>query len=217
MLVGIHEQTVRTHTAEEDSLEKLVLIYIEYILFLWHAGLSERAITALRCQLEFNLFCPEQMSSAPLQARKSFFEVFYSSGCDKLGQDDAIGWKNWLIKQHDPAKSISPWHRQDIVNPMEIFPEDKPECSFEVLLKSLVASGCSREEAWMRMEEWRSKYELDAVSQDADVEDVERMVLLDDFSFSLFSLGADEEYMFQLCLLYLLILGVPTQTQNAKV
>ena len=48
MLIGIHEGTIRSHSAEKNSLDKLVHIFIKYNLFLWQAGYTERVLTALR-------------------------------------------------------------------------------------------------------------------------------------------------------------------------
>lgn len=66
-----------------------------------------------------------------------------------------------------------------------------------------------KQKYWVQLESARAHEEILSFHGDVDsCEDTERVVLFDDFSFVLFSLG-NEEGVFQIFLSYLLLLGLP--------
>ena len=65
-----------------------------------------------------------------------------------------------------------------------------------------------KSEYWVKLETARAQEEMLGYHGD-DCEDTERMVFFDDISFTLFSTDKEEEAVFQILLIYLLLLGIP--------
>ena len=81
------------------------------------AGHTEKAVSFLQAQLEFNLFCPDVLRTASHKERLEFFEMFWDSGTPRLGEQGAVGWDVWTERKGDvePVAPVSSSQGKEIM------------------------------------------------------------------------------------------------------
>ena len=81
------------------------------------AGHTEKAVSFLQAQLEFNLFCPDVLTTASHKERLEFFEMFWDSGTPRLGEQGAVGWDVWTERKGDvePVAPVSSSQGKEIM------------------------------------------------------------------------------------------------------
>lgn len=191
-LLGIYTGTLRTHKPEENAEEALLVVLLQFVIFLWRAGCSEKAVCILQCMIEFNLNTPHD-SHENLKQKKERFEVFFESDEPRFSED------GWSARSHSPPSST--------VSATLITCTTFSTPTFDEVLEEKKKT--LREKIWTELEIIRemSQFEPFRGCHD-DCEDTDRIVLYDDISFALFNLPSPD-LMFQLLISFLLLLGVP--------
>lgn len=83
-----------------------------HLLSLWTwvergAGYTERSTAFCQAAIEFSLFCPAPLRSAPLRDRTDAFERFWESEVPRVGEPNAPTWSRWFESQADNADSVA--------------------------------------------------------------------------------------------------------------
>lgn len=162
-----------------------------------------------------------------------FVKAFVLSFLSRFGEDSYVSWSTYIDESTvttTPTKTAKP-----SISSVEYIPtsstsidhqENLKNLTFKDLLKHVkdkitdtannkktdgtdTSDDDIKQKYWVQLELARAREEILSFHGDVDgCEDTERVVLLDDFSFVLFSLG-NEEGVFQMFLSYLLLFGLP--------
>jgi len=197
MLTGVLKGSIKSHPVEDYAVDQLFLIYLQFIIFLWQAGHTEKVIGMLECMVEFNIFVNSE-SYFQFDEKKEEFESFYDSEVPRFSNTEAKGWKTSKVK-NSYVKAIHYLQKHD--------------ASFDEKLKTFqekyTKDNTLKPHVWIELEQERTKLEFAPYTGEMEeCDDTDRIVLYDDISFSLFNLS-NQELNFQLILTYLFILGVP--------
>ncbi|KAJ3103732.1 hypothetical protein HDU97_009906 [Phlyctochytrium planicorne] len=94
---------------DEDCKENILThIFIRACFMLFQSGFVERAICSFQAMIEFSAFCPPAFESQPFEQRVDMFESFWESECPRFGEENAIGWKESLLKDTPVDSSGKP-------------------------------------------------------------------------------------------------------------
>jgi len=96
--------------------EALVSICIRNAVLQKQAGYTEKAVALLQALLEFNLFCPPQLSGSE-EEKMQFFQGFWDSDCPRVGDPGAPTWQGWYDQQLKIHRGEL--NEEDIVYPTE--------------------------------------------------------------------------------------------------
>ncbi|PAA70013.1 hypothetical protein BOX15_Mlig016338g2, partial [Macrostomum lignano] len=86
-LTAIADGRMLSHRALPDCWEHLLVLFLDYCLYLERCGLIERAIASFQAIIEFNLCRPTSAATA------DEFEAFWSSGAPRFGDVSSRGWR----------------------------------------------------------------------------------------------------------------------------
>ncbi|XP_078444114.1 uncharacterized protein LOC144713437 isoform X2 [Wolffia australiana] len=110
-------ETAVSEKADPSLLQlefSLVDIFISLCRFEWQTGHRELATGLFQAEIEFSLFCPSLLLS--MQNKQLLFEHFWTAGCARVGEDEALGWAAWLEKEEE--------NKMDVVEDTEEEAED---------------------------------------------------------------------------------------------
>ena len=208
-MVSIRSGTLKSHSAETGTDEFLLSVLCSYCSFLQQAGYCERAVAIFQAMIEFNMFCPASLVHAdkPRSARLAFFDAFWDSGVGRIGTALAPGWKHWQANTGkadctvtDPSSDMPCLGKEEAV---EISSMDEEEALEEALVEQCE----SKSSAWVKTEQSREVRHWAPWTSDAECDDPDRCVLVDDVRPMLFSLSSEELHL-RLVFSFLAFLGV---------
>lgn len=221
-LVSIVSGSLQSHKPEADTLDQLLLILSLYCQFLQQAGHSEKAVACYQALIEFNLCSPPELSHEDFKTRLEFFETYWDSGCPRFGEQDALGWNNWIMANQGGVPNSSKLGLLDVSALLEAAESIKRESGEEEKEEEetidpdvLMIAGQSVPEAWLTLELHRTREQCLPWRPDErkgeseeDCTDPDRLVLFDDVCPTLFDVRNPASQM-KLVLGFIQLLGGP--------
>ncbi|XP_063765463.1 nuclear exosome regulator NRDE2 isoform X2 [Eleginops maclovinus] len=199
-LSAVHDGSMVSHPALPGLEEDMLDIFIQQCHFLRQCGHSEKAISLLQAMIDFTFYKPDSVRQLSTKQQVEFFEPFWDSGEERVGELGARGWKAWMLQQEKGG-----W-----LQPSAEEEEDEDEDEEEVKDRSQPRSTVwldvetSREAAhWLP---WRPDKAKGQTEEDCD--DPDRQVLFDDIGPSLICLPSPELQL-RFLLRFLSFLGLP--------
>ncbi|XP_068574148.1 nuclear exosome regulator NRDE2 [Cebidichthys violaceus] len=202
-LSAVHDGSMVSHPALPGLEEDMLDIFTQQCHFLRQSGHSEKAISLFQAMIDFTFYKPDSVRKLSTKQQVEFFEPFWDSGEERIGELGARGWKAWMLQQE----------RGGWLQPSAEEEEEEEEDEEEVKDRSQprwtvwLAVEPSREAAhWLPWRPDKAKGQ-----SEVDCEDPDRQVLFDDIGPSLICLSSPE---LQLCLLlrFLSFLGLPVDS-----
>ena len=211
-LTAIVEGVMKSHSPEPGTLGHLLALFAQFCHCLAAAGQSERAVACYQALIEYNLCCPPNVATSAegYKQRIAFFEPFWDSGAPRLGEEGAVGWRQWMetSQSQQTAKTLTFINAQFLTHSApssDVQVGDSEQCTDPEL--GLIA-GHPLPEAWLLLENHRQQ--MDALpyrGPDDELSDPERAVLFEDVSQCMFTVN-DPCLQVKLVLQYLQFLGV---------
>ncbi|KAF0988630.1 hypothetical protein HZS_6444, partial [Henneguya salminicola] len=184
-------------------------LYSQLALFLLETDHMEKLIALFQLIIEYNFLKTKgtDLEKVKSDAIRLYLETFWDSHAPKIGEFGALGF-NYFISQNKNPALISIFSEELIAAFEGLFQDPIPAEHFYDSFEVDMAKNINNvEKSWLALESLRSSYHMLPVKVNQEVEDGERIVLFDDISPLLHQL--DESVHFELCLLFLLVLGIP--------
>ena len=214
-LTAILEGVMKSHHPELGTPDHLLTLFVQFCHCLSAAGQNERAIACYQALIEYNLCCPSNIAlsadgSNHFKQKIAFFEPFWDSDAPRLGENGAVGWKQWM-KASESHEQVKPLSFID-ANFLSTFTPSSDVLKFASEQSTdpelnLIA-GHSLTDAWLILEDHRQKIDsLPFRGPDDEISDPERAVLFEDVSQCMFTID-NADLQLKLVLQYLQFLGV---------
>ncbi|KAF1743136.1 hypothetical protein MXB_1173 [Myxobolus squamalis] len=187
----------------------VLLTFLTLARYLLGTDNFEKLIALFQILLEYNL---AQTIDTELEKMKPdacllYLETFWDSETMKIGEKGALGFSHFFSKNKKPNQaSIFSSERISVFN--DILVDIVPDENFYTDIEANIVRNINGvDTGWLAIETYRSSYQMLPLKTNQDVDDNERIILFDDVSSFVFKL--DKCVHFELCLLFLLLLGVP--------
>ncbi|XP_033991146.1 nuclear exosome regulator NRDE2 isoform X2 [Trematomus bernacchii] len=199
-LSAVHDGSMVSHPALPGLEEDMLDIFTQQCHFLRQSGHSEKAISLLQAMIDFTFYKPDSVRGLSTKQQVEFFEPFWDSGEERVGELGARGWKAWMLQQEKGG-----W-----LQPNAEEEEEEEEDGEEVKDRSqprwtvwLEVETCREAAHWLPWRPDKAKGQ-----SEEDCEDPDRQVLFDDIGPSLIRLSSPELQL-RLLLRFLSFLGLP--------
>ncbi|KAI4804197.1 hypothetical protein KUCAC02_025831 [Chaenocephalus aceratus] len=161
-LSAVHDGSMVSHPALPGLEEDMLDIFTQQCHFLRQSGHSEKAISLLQAMIDFTFYKPDSVRGLSTKQQVEFFEPFWDSGEERVGELGARGWKAWMLQQEKGG-----WLQPNAV--------------------WLEVETCREAAHWLPWRPDKAKGQ-----SEEDCEDPDRQVLFDDIGPSLIRLSSPE-------------------------
>ncbi|KAK1893452.1 Nuclear exosome regulator NRDE2 [Dissostichus eleginoides] len=161
-LSAVHDGSMVSHPALPGLEEDMLDIFTQQCHFLRQSGHSEKAISLLQAMIDFTFYKPDSVQGLSTKQQVEFFEPFWDSGEERVGELGARGWKAWMLQQEKGG-----WLQPNAV--------------------WLEVETCREAAHWLPWRPDKAKGQ-----SEEDCEDPDRQVLFDDIGPSLIRLSSPE-------------------------
>ncbi|XP_046346712.2 nuclear exosome regulator NRDE2-like [Haliotis rufescens] len=199
VLTAVVEGNMQTARPTDVPDSALMDVFVQYCMFLHQVGHTERAVASYQAIIEFNLFCPPNLTDTMTGDRAAVFESFWDSSIARFGEPGAAGWGAWRSRDKMVAETGG----------VTADPTEEAE-------EAIISKQMPTWKTWLEIETLREnshwlpwRPDLSKNETEEDCEDLERLVLVDDITPVLFRV-AEPEAQFRLVLCLLRQLGVAT-------
>ncbi|KAF1375128.1 hypothetical protein PFLUV_G00236260 [Perca fluviatilis] len=202
-LSAVRDGSMVSHPALPGLEEDMLDIFTQQCHFLRQCGHSEKAISLFQAMIDFTFYKPDSVRELSTKQQVEFFEPFWDSGEERVGELGARGWKAWMLQQ-ERGGWLQPSAEEE-----EEEEEDEEEVKDRSQPRWTVWSDVeqSREAAhWLPWRPDKAKGQ-----SEEDCEDPDRQVLFDDIGPSLIHLSSPELQL-SLLLRFLAFLGLPVDS-----
>ncbi|KAG7509979.1 NRDE2-like [Solea senegalensis] len=200
-LSSVRDGSMVSHPALPGIEEDMLGIFVQQCHFLRQSGHSEKAISLFQAMIDFTFFKPDSVRKLTTKQQVEFFEPFWDSGEERIGELGAKGWKSWMHQQERGGwiqPSADDEDEEEEEEEEEVKDRSQPRGTVWLDVES------SREAAhWLPWRPDKAKGQ-----SEEDCEDPDRQVLFDDISPSLIYLSSPELQL-SLLLHFLSFLGLP--------
>ncbi|XP_054470331.1 nuclear exosome regulator NRDE2, partial [Anoplopoma fimbria] len=202
-LSAVRDGSMVSHPALPGLEEDMLDIFTQQCHFLRQSGHSEKGISLFQAMIDFTFYKPESVRKLSTKQQVEFFEPFWDSGEERVGEFGARGWKAWMLQQE----------RGGWLQPSAEEEEDEEEDEEEVKDRSQ-----PRWRVWLDVEPSREaahwlpwRPDKAKGQSEVDCEDPDRQVLFDDIGPSLICLSSSDLQL-SLLLRFLSFLGLPVDS-----
>uniref|UniRef100_A0A8C9YGE3 NRDE-2, necessary for RNA interference, domain containing n=1 Tax=Sander lucioperca TaxID=283035 RepID=A0A8C9YGE3_SANLU len=202
-LSAVRDGSMVSHPALPGLEEDMLDIFTQQCHFLRQSGHSEKAISLFQAMIDFTFYKPDSVRELSTKQQVEFFEPFWDSGEERVGELGARGWKAWMLQQE----------RGGWLQPSAEEEEEEEEDEEEVKDRSQ-----PRWTVWLDVEQSREaahwlpwRPDKAKGQSEEDCEDPDRQVLFDDIGPSLIYLSSPELQL-SLLLRFLSFLGLPVDS-----
>ncbi|KAM9777889.1 nuclear exosome regulator NRDE2 [Neosynchiropus ocellatus] len=204
MLSAVRDGSMVSHPALPGTDEDILDIFTQQCHFLRQCGHLEKAVSLFQAMMDFTFFKPDSVKDLKTKQQIEFFEPFWDSGEERVGEFGAKGWRAWM-QQQERGGWIQPSAEDE--------EDEEEEEEEEVKDRSL-----PRWKVWLDLESTREaaqwlpwRPDKAKGQSEEDCEDPDRQVLFDDIGPSLICLSSPE---LQLRFLqhFLSFLGLPVES-----
>ncbi|KAL7381030.1 hypothetical protein ABVT39_027522 [Epinephelus coioides] len=202
-LSAVRDGSMVSHPALPGLEEDMLDIFIQQCHFLRQSGHSEKAISLFQAMIDFTFYKPDSVRELSTKQQVEFFEPFWDSGEERVGELGARGWKAWMLQQERGGWLQPNAEEEEEEEEDEEEVKDRSQPRWTVWLDVET----SREAAhWLPWRPDKAKGQ-----SEEDCEDPDRQVLFDDIGPSLICLSTPE---LRLCLLlhFFSFLGLPVDS-----
>ncbi|KAK2826353.1 hypothetical protein Q5P01_020567 [Channa striata] len=201
-LSAVRDGSMVSHPSLPGVEEDMLDIFMQQCHFLRQSGHSEKAIALFQAMIDFNFYKPDNVGKLSTKQQVEFFEPFWDSGEERVGELGAKGWKAWMHQQ-ERGGWIQPSAEEDEEEEEE---EEEVKDRSQPKWKVWLDLESSREAVhWLPWRPDKAKGQ-----SEEDCEDPDRQVLFDDIGPSLICLSS--ELQLHLLLRFLSFLGLPVDS-----
>lgn len=192
---SIQDGSFQSHAAVAGHSDHMITFAGFFATFWMQSGHQEKATGFLQALLEINLNFPENLdANIPLKNALVFFEPFWDSNVPRFGMKNSQGWGVVMERKS------------------QIPPGEQETSQFEEEENTLIKSGSSTVDLWIKLERFRQERFLLPYTGSEDPTDPERIILFDDISPLLFKIPhepTNEHVLFSMVMNFLMILRCP--------
>eukprot|EP01080_Neovahlkampfia_damariscottae_P010072 gene10072-2493_t len=196
-----------------NTIEKTMLsILYDYCIFEKESGYTEKSIAIMQAMIELNLFNP--FSFASWSQQLSSFRDYWQQEAPRIGEKDAVGWKQWLLNVDLDELESDEEDDEQIDELIDELEQEEEEEDFSDISDSDDILDIIQEKSiytkWLNEEEKQSQQHWSPCRPLKDSNIIEscadRIVMFEDLKPFLFQVSS-ENYL-QLVFLFLELLGV---------
>lgn len=179
---------------ENSSIEKLILeVLLVYTIILRQCGYIERSISIWQGLIDFNFNRPDFLNriDVKLNDLKEYFEIFWSSGQARFGEQGTLGWKSAVDRT-----------KLNLNSKLETENKSTDKLINDKENEAVLNYKNDNNRIWFEIELIRERYSWLSAKLHEDCDDTDHTVLFEDISDCLFRFK--EESSYQYCLLYFL-------------
>ncbi|KAM8916495.1 nuclear exosome regulator NRDE2 [Spinachia spinachia] len=202
-LSAVRDGSMVSHPALPGLEEDMLDIFSQQCHFLRQSGHAEKAVSLFQAMIDFTFYKPDSVRKLSTKQQGEFFEPFWDSGEERVGELGARGWKAWMLQQE----------RGGWLQPSAEEEEEEEEDEEEVKDRSQ-----PRWTVWLEVEQSREaahwlpwRPDKAKGQSEVDCEDPDRQVLFDDIGPSLICLSSPELQL-RLLLRFVSFLGLPVDS-----
>ncbi|XP_056282984.1 nuclear exosome regulator NRDE2 isoform X2 [Pseudoliparis swirei] len=202
-LSAVRDGSMVSHPALPGLEEDMLDIFTQQCHVLRQSGHSEKATSLFQAMIDFTFYKPDSVRKLSTKQQVEFFEPFWDSGEERVGELGARGWKAWMLQQE----------RGGWLQPSAEEEEEEEEDEEEVKDRSQ-----PRWTVWLDVEPSREaahwlpwRPDKAKGQSEVDCEDPDRQVLFDDIGSSLICLSSPELQL-RLLLRFVSFLGLPVDS-----
>ncbi|KAK5916381.1 hypothetical protein CgunFtcFv8_011371 [Champsocephalus gunnari] len=199
-LSAVHDGSMVSHPALPGLEEDMLDIFTQQCHFLRQSGHSEKAISLLQAMIDFTFYKPDSVRGLSTKQQVEFFEPFWDSGEERVGELGARGWKAWMLQQEKGGWLQPNAEEEEEEDEDEEEVKDRSQPRWTVWLE---VETCREAAHWLPWRPDKAKGQ-----SEEDCEDPDRQVLFDDIGPSLIRLSSPELQL-RLLLRFLSFLGLP--------
>uniref|UniRef100_A0A8D0D0N6 NRDE-2, necessary for RNA interference, domain containing n=1 Tax=Sander lucioperca TaxID=283035 RepID=A0A8D0D0N6_SANLU len=200
-LSAVRDGSMVSHPALPGLEEDMLDIFTQQCHFLRQSGHSEKAISLFQAMIDFTFYKPDSVRELSTKQQVEFFEPFWDSGEERVGELGARGWKAWMLQQERGGWLQPSEEEEEEEDEEEVKDRSQPRWTVWLDVEQ------SREAAhWLPWRPDKAKGQ-----SEEDCEDPDRQVLFDDIGPSLIYLSSPELQL-SLLLRFLSFLGLPVDS-----
>ncbi|XP_037343086.2 nuclear exosome regulator NRDE2 [Pungitius pungitius] len=202
-LSAVRDGSMVSHPALPGLEEDMLDIFTQQCHFLRQSGHSEKAVSLFQAMIDFTFYKPDSVRKLSTKQQAEFFEPFWDSGEERVGELGARGWKAWMLQQERGGWLQPSVEEEEEEEEDEEEVKDRSQPRWTVWLEVEP----SREAAhWLPWRPDKAKGQ-----SEVDCEDPDRQVLFDDIGPSLICLSSPELQL-RLLLRFVSFLGLPVDS-----